>query len=94
MTATGDLSKFSGTYTLTSGTDGSTDAVYTGDNGMYMFYGKIYDDTETWVCSATLSQGTQPTDNVYVYAVNASDIAGAWTKSDSDYTGNVTIIKN
>lgn len=89
VVATNELAKYSGTYTLSSGSDGSTDAIYTGDNGMYMFYGK-HSSTDCWVCSATVSQGAQPTDNVYIYATG--DITGTWYSSDSDYAGNVTSV--
>ncbi len=66
---------YGGTYTLSSGTDGSTDAIYTGDNGKYLFYGKSYSGTATWVCSATVNQGTEPTtDAFYIYADDPTNI--------------------
>ncbi len=91
VVATGEFSGYSGAYTLSSGSDGSTGAVYAGDNGKYIWYGTNDAATACWVCGNAVNAGAAPANNPYIYSATDS-ITGSWYTSDSDYSGGVTSV--
>lgn len=80
-----DFAKFAGTYTLTSGSDGDTDAIYTKDGGgAYIYY---YPSISSWCIGTSMSFSNA--------MARASSITGTWESMDSDYAGGITsIVKN